>query len=221
MRNTILISAFLLAASPALANHEVRHQFQQGVSSAGIHRVVIEIPAGDVTVRNGEAGLVVVKGYAKREYDGTDPKEKNQKLVDDVSAEIFTNHEEAVVRRRFGPNARGWRASHLTDFHITIEVPPGTSLELGTKYGDVDIDGVFGDVFVDMRAGDLSVRTPRANVRELSASCRIGDVTTNLGHEIISRSGLFPGMTRWEKSDGTSRLNLHVTFGDVEVKLTR
>jgi len=85
----------------------------------------------------------------------------------------------------------------------------------------VNIDGVFGDVMVDLRAGDLNVRTPRANVRELSASCRVGDVTTNLGHEIISRSGLFPGTTRWEKDSGNSRLNLHVTAGDIDVKLTQ
>ena len=221
MRHTIFAAALVLVAAPALANHEVKHQFQQGVPAAGIHRVIIEIPAGDVSVRNGDGTSIVVKGYAARQYDGTDPKDKNQKLVDDVSAEIYTHNEEAIVRRRFGPNARGWRASHLTDFHVTVEVPRGTSVELGTKYGDVEIDGTFGDVRVDMRAGDLTVRTPRANVRELAASCRIGDVTTNLGHEVISRSGVFPGQTRWEKSDGNSRLNLHVTFGDVEVKLTQ
>jgi hypothetical protein len=221
MRHTILTAALLLVAAPALANHEVRHPFQNAIPADGIHRLVIDIPAGDVTVRNGASGTLVVKGHASREYDGTDPKTKNQKIVDDVSAEFYVSHEEAVVRRRFGPNARGWRADHFTDLHVTIEVPPGTSLEFATKYGDVNIDGVFGDVMVDMRAGDLTVRTPRANVRELAASCRVGDVTTNLGHEIISRSGLFPGTTRWEKNDGNSRLNLHVTAGDIDVKLTQ
>ena len=221
MRNVLFATAFLLVASPALANHDVRHAFQQSIPADGIHRVTIEIPAGDVSVRNGASNSLVVKGYAKREYDGTDPKDTNQKVVDDISADFYVNHEEAVVRRRFGPNARGWRAAHFTDFHITVEVPAGTSVEFATKYGDVDIDGVFGDVLVDLRAGDVTVRTPRANVRELTASCRVGDVTTNLGHEIISRSGLFPGTTRWEKNDGTSRLNLHVTAGDIEVKLTQ
>ena len=221
MRNTIFATALLLFATTALANHEVRHNFQQSIPADGIHRVVIEIPAGDITVRNSAGNTLAVHGHATREFDGTNPQARNQKIVDDVSAEFFVSHEEAVVRRRFGPNAQGWRASHFTDFHVTIEVPKGTSVEFATKYGDVEIDGVFGDVTVDMRAGDLNVRTPRANVRELSASCRVGDVTTNLGHEIISRSGLFPGTTRWEKSDGSSRLNLHVTAGDIDVKLTQ
>ena len=221
MRNLALAAALLLASTSAYANHEVEHTFQQGISAAGIRRVVIDIPAGDVTVRNGARDSLVITGKAKREYDGTDGKEKNQKIVDDVSAGFFVCNEEAVVRRRFGPNAQGWRAEHFTDFHVTIEVPPGTSLELQTKYGDVSLDGSFGDVVVDLRAGDVNVRTPRKIVRQLSASCRVGDVTTNLGHEIIERSGLFAGTTRWEKSDGTSRLNLHVTAGDIDVKLTQ
>jgi hypothetical protein len=221
MRHSLFAAVLLLSAASAFANHEVEHAFQQSIPATGIRRVVIDIPAGDVTVRNGARGFLVIAGKAKREYDGTDRKEQNQKIVDDASAGFFVSNEEAVVRRRFGPNARGWRAENFTDFHLTIEVPAGTSLEFATKYGDVNIDGTFGDVLVDMRAGDLNVRTPRANVRELSASCRVGEVTTNLGHEIVERSGLFPGTTRWEKADGNSRLNLHVTAGDIDVKLTQ
>jgi hypothetical protein len=221
MRTTFIAAALLLAASTALANHEVEHTFQQGIPATGIRRVVIDIPAGDLTVRNGARESLVIIGKVKREYDGYDRKEKNQKIVDDVTAGFYVNNEEAVVRRHFGPNAQGWRAEHFTDFHLTIEVPPGTSLVFETKYGDVNIDGTFGDVIVDLRAGDLNVSTPRANVRQLTASCRVGDVTTNLGHEIIERSGIFPGATRWEKADGNSRLNLHVTAGDIDVKLTR
>lgn len=221
MRRTLLAAALVLAAWPALANHEVKHEFQQAIPATGIRRLVVDIPAGEVVVRNGASNQLVLRGHAKREFDGTNPMEKNQKIVDDASAGFYVNNEEAIVRRRFGPNAQGWRAEKFTDFKVIIEVPAGTSLDLGTKYGDVTIDGTFGDVIVDMRAGDLDVRTPRANVRELSASCRVGDVTTNLGHEIISRSGLFPGTTRWEKADGNSRLKLHVTAGDIDVRLTR
>ena len=217
----LLIAALALAALPALANHEVEHAFRQGIPADGIRRVVIDIPAGDITVRNGSRESLVITGKAKREYDGTDCKETNQKIVDDVTAGFYVSNEEAVVRRRFGPNAQGWRAEHFTDFHVTIEVPPGTSVDFQTKYGDVTVDGSFGDVSIDLRAGDVNVRTPRAGVRELSASCRVGDVTTNLGHEIVERSGLFPGTTRWEKNSGTSRLNLHVTAGDIDVKLTQ
>src|SRR5947209_6543766 len=99
MRQTLLAIAFILITAPALANHEVTHTFQQRLPAEGVHRLVIEIPAGDVTVRNGESHFLVIKGEAKREYDGTDRMEKNQKIADDVSAEFTINHEEAIVRR--------------------------------------------------------------------------------------------------------------------------
>ena len=62
---------------------------------------------------------------------------------------------------------------------------------------------------------------PADGIRRVVIDIPAGDVTTNLGHEIIERSGLFPGTTRWEKDSGTSRLKLHVTAGDIDVKLTQ
>jgi hypothetical protein len=220
MRTPLLAAALLLAATSAFADREVEHKFASAAPAGGVHRVVVDIPAGEVTVRNGPANEVRVHGRVTREYDGWQRQAKNQRMVDDISAEVIVNREEAVVRRRYGANARGFRAEHFTEFDIVVEVPIGVTIELQTHYGEVKIDGSFGDILVDMRAGDLDVRTPRANVRELSASCRVGEVTTNLGHEIIESAGLFPRSTRWSKETGSSRLNLHVTAGDIDVKLT-
>ena len=221
MRKTIAAAALLFAATSAFADRHVVHKFDSTAPAAGVRRVVIEIPAGEVTIRNGSAKELRIFGHVEREYDGWRRAEENQKIVDDISAEIRVSNEEAVVRRRFGPNAHGWRGSHSNEFHITIEVPAGVSLDFETSYGEVNIDGAFGDVMIDLRAGEINLRTPRANVRELNASCRVGEVRTNLGHEIIEREGIFPRTTHWSKETGSSRLDVHVTAGEVNITLTQ
>src|SRR5438067_1777182 len=193
MRKTIAAAALLFAATSAFADRHVVHKFDSTAPAAGVRRVVIEIPAGEVTIRNGSAKELRIFGHVEREYDGWRRAEENQKIVDDISAEIRVSNEEAVVRRRFGPNAHGWRGSHSNEFHITIE----------------------------LRAGEINLRTPRANVRELNASCRVGEVRTNLGHEIIEREGIFPRTTHWSKETGSSRLDVHVTAGEVNITLTQ
>src|SRR5205823_15124992 len=130
--------------------------------------------------------------------------------------EIDVNGDQAVVRRRFGSQAHSWSArSFHSGFEIKLEVPRGVDIILETKYGEVDIDGTFGNVECDLRAGEIHVRTPRANVRDLSASVRIGEVHANLGDHSVDREGLFPGTMTWIYADGKADLHVHTTFGEV------
>jgi len=217
-----LAAALVLAALTAAADQEVTHSFSSSVPRGRIRRIVIDIPAGEVRVRNGEAGVIALRGETRRSYDGWREHEKEQRVVDDVSAEIYVHGDEAVVRRRYGSNARSWSAhSFHSGFDVRLEVPPGIDVILETKYGEVDLDGTFGNVECDLRAGEIRVRTPRANVRDLDASVRVGEVHANLGDQTIAKEGLFPGSMQWINASGKADLHVHSTFGEVHVTLTR
>ena len=222
MRTLVALAAALFAVS-AFADARVTHNFTSSMPLGSVRRVVIDIDAGDIKVRNGAAGTVTVTGRVRRETDDDDHV-RDQRIVDDSTAAIYLSRDEAVVRRKFGPNAQGWRAqTHNMQWDVTIEVPAGVSVDVGTHYGDVALDGTFGNIDVDLRAGDIDLTTPRAAVRELTASVRIGEVHTHLGDEIIEREGVFPGKTHWinKAATGTSIVNIHATAGDVSVVLTR
>jgi hypothetical protein len=218
-RLILTAAAMFLAASAAFADRQVSHQFHSEGSSGNVKRVVIDIPTGSIRLRNGVADSIRVFGTARRGYD--DWPELEQKIVDDTSAEVYVSHDEAVVRRRFGANAQGWRAQRFTSFDLTIEVPRGTTLEFETSYGSVDINGSFGDIDVALRAGDVSVAIPRADVRNLSASCRLGELTTNLGEEIVQRQGVLPGTMNFYNADGRTKVHVQVTAGNANVTLTK
>ena len=215
------ITAFcLLTATTAAAEGRVHHRFESAVPRGQVERVVIAIPAGEVTVRNGAANRLAISGVVSRDPDNERNRAKEQRIVNDTTVEISISGGEAVIRRRFGPEARSWRAEMFTAVDIEVEVPRGVALEIETRAGDVTIDGSFGDVNVDLRAGEVNVRMPRAEVRDLRASCRIGEVRTNVGGEIITREGLFPGQTRYSNPSGRSIVHVHTTVGEVRVDLT-
>lgn len=220
MRNTFLLSATLLFASAASAR-DVEHKFQSVVPRGQVQRVLIDIPFGSFTIRNGTAGHIGVSGVASRDYDGNRERIWAQKVVNDISVEVYVNGPEAVVRRKFGRNAGSWRAQKFTGIDLRLDLPPGVDVEFDTSAGEVDLDGDFGDVSIDLRAGEIDVRVPRAKVRELNASCRIGEVRTNLGTEIVTREGIFPGRTHFFNAAGRTHVNVHVTAGEVNVTLTQ
>ena len=220
MRNSLVLAAVLFVATAASAR-DVEHKFQSVVPRGQVQRVFIDIPFGSFTIRNGTATHIAASGVASRDYDGDRERIWAQKVVDDTSVEIYVNGPEAVVRRKFGKSAASWRAQKFTGIDLRLDLPPGVDVEFDTSAGEVDLAGDFGDVSIDLRAGEIDVRVPRAKVRELNASCRIGEVRTNLGTEIVTREGILPGRTHFFNAAGRTHVNVHVTAGEVDVTLTK
>lgn len=219
MRHTFTLILLLTVSAVAYADSNVSHRFSSSVPAGRVRMITIDVMAGEINVKNGPADRISITGRARREFDRGRDRDENQTIVNDISVEIYTQAGEAIVRPRYGDNAQGWNARKFTNFDLTLEVPPGVSLEFETTFGEINVDGNFGDIDIDLRAGEINLRLPRATVRSLSASCRVGEVRTNLGHEIIVREGVFPGRTRWQNPSGRSVVTAHTTAGEVDVTL--
>ena len=220
MRVSLWFAPLLLLAVSAKADAVVQRRFEAAaVPPATVRRVIVDIPSGDIVIRNSQTSRIAVSGTVSREPDNDRNREKEQRIVDDTSVEIVFRRGEAIVRRHFGPNAQSWRAQSFSDYEVLVELPKGLSVDVETTAGDILIEGSFGDIDVDLRAGEIDVRLPRGEVRELRASCRIGEVRTNIGNEIVEREGVFPGQTRYLNPQGKSFVNVHTTVGEVRVEL--
>ena len=218
MRHTVLAVSLLLASSAALAA-DVEHAFQSAVARGKVQRVVIDVPYGTFTIRNGDSSRIALSGIASRDYEGAKEKKWAQEVVNDTSVEIYVSGTEAVVKRKFGRNADGWRARKFTGLDLRLELPPGVDVEFETSAGEIDLAGNYGDIDIDLRAGEVDVKIPKANVRELSASCRVGEVRANLGREIVTKEGVLPGRTKYYNAAGRTHVNVHVTAGEIDVTL--
>jgi hypothetical protein len=218
MRHSLVLAASFLVSSAALAA-DVEHAFQAAVARGNVQRVVIDIPFGSFTVRNGDSSRIALSGIASRDYDGAKEKKWAQEVVNDTSVEIYVNGTEAVVKRKFGRKADGWRARKFTGLDLRLELPAGVDVEFETSAGEIDLAGKYGDIDIDLRAGEVDVKIPKANVRELTASCRVGEVRANLGREIVTREGVLPGRTKYYNAAGKTHVSVHVTAGEVDVTL--
>src|ERR1700682_55203 len=118
MRRLTLVLALTAGAlaTTALADQEVSHPFDTTTPSRGVRRVVFDIPAGELHIRNGAGGAVGLHGSVRRNYDGYRRRDENQRVVDDTAPEVVIKGDEAVIRRRFGSKAIGWSARNKSFF---------------------------------------------------------------------------------------------------------
>jgi hypothetical protein len=216
MRALVCTAAFI-AATPAFASREAVHRVSAAVAAPGVRIVTIAIPDGGITVRNGAVARLSLDGMVRLRHD-TQRFQEMQQIVNDIGFTIEVRGDHATIARTFGPNAHGWRAHHSTEFEATIEVPPGVLLEVETHFGEVQMDGSFGGVDVNLRAGELTLRMPKGDVRTLEASVLAGENHANFGDRVVTREGLFSGRTKFAGS-GRADVNLHVTAGELRVTL--
>ena len=209
-RLTLAVS--LLAATTAVAN--VSHPVSASVARGQIKRVIIELATGELLVRNGAPDRIRVSGEVGCEED--DPGTSQE--VKQTGVEIAVDGGDAIIRKT-GPAHWGFHGH--PNFHLTIELPRGTSVDFETKYGELTIEGEFGNIDTDLRAGEIHLRTPRAAVHELNASVRVGEVHTDFGDDREDHEGVLPGTTHFINATGRSRINLHATVGELHVTLTR
>ena len=212
MRSAALIAVSLLAAT---AVADVSHDVSASVAKGSIRRVIVDIPAGEILVRNGSSDRIRVAGEVRRDDDDAEARRN----VENTRIEIATDDTDAIIRRAGGSGGFGWRMH--TNYHLTIDVPRGMGVSIETKYGELTLEGEFGNIDADLRAGEIHLRTPRASVRELTASVRIGEVHTDFGDDREDHEGILPGTTHFINATGRTRINVHTTVGELHVTLTK
>lgn len=210
MRYALLSLALVCSTAAADVSHPVSASVRRG----NVRRVIVDIAAGEINVHNGASDRISVTGEVQRNDDDAE----SARQVKNASIEIAVDGDDAIIRKA-GGSGWGWRMH--TSYRLTIEVPRGVGVDFETRAGEVTLEGEFGNVNVDLRAGEIHLRTPRSLVKELNASARIGEVHTDFGDDREDHEGILPGTTHFINANGKSRINLHTTVGELHVTLTR
>ncbi len=85
MRTALLVSAAVLVAGVAFADEEVTHAFSTSVARGGIRRVIVDIPAGEVRLRNSTSDRIAISGSTSRRATAS----SRSKATSETSMPIF------------------------------------------------------------------------------------------------------------------------------------
>jgi hypothetical protein len=220
-RRVLPLSILLVLLSTSVAAAVVeKRPIDNRIDAGSIRRVIIELPPGNVKVRTSRDATIRIDGDLAVHFGNRTSVLERRAVVAGIDMVGEKRGSRLVIgEQREGSARRGWARRLQTEHDITVTVPEGTHVELRQRNGEVDLSGSFGDLDVQMRAGEIRLSMPRSGVRDLSAKTRVGEVSADLGRQTEVREGLLPGEVRFENPEGVATVRLYVTVGSVAVRL--
>jgi hypothetical protein len=153
----------LVLSGVAFGLSELLHRTAESrsVVAGQVHKIVVRADAGDVDVRAGLTGDVVVQRHDAWLVDRPSVHERYANGV--LTIDTGCGGLKAVLRCR-------------TD--LMIDAPPEVDVQVKTKSGDVDLRGLSGRADVETDSGDI--RTHRLEPVTMRATTEAGDVSLDL-----------------------------------------
>ncbi len=165
-----------------LLGHDREYEINATEPGAGISRVLLESPRGDVTIHGEEAGEIHVTGHKSiRAYNSADADRAN------TETKVRMEKQGDLLTIRIDPAVRGSSTTFSADLNIAL--PKSVSLEMRGLNGDVSIGNIAGSVSLSTGRGDLRVNNVGNNVRLESTRSGLVKVTGVKGNLEVNGRG--------------------------------
>ncbi|MDP8945029.1 MAG: DUF4097 domain-containing protein, partial [Actinomycetota bacterium] len=183
MSPLLLLFAVLLLALLAVAAILLWRSLGESISGTSVARDSIDSAGPEPRVRlanaAGQVRVEGVKGSRSVDYEATryamdaDPAAAKQR-ASEVPVDISREDSKIVIETDGGED---------TGADYTLRVPTGSSVEVESEAGDVEVSGISGNVTVGAEAGDVRVRYVGGNVKVEAprGDVTVGDVNTDTG----------------------------------------
>ena len=208
-----LAMAALLGAAisaPALARTTYLETEPHTFAVTKSHRVKIDFAVGELKVVPGDGSTVrfELSIRCKNESEG-----RCEELANHLRFESEDKNGTLYLKLDRYPK---W----CKDFNVTgtLTLPRSLPLDVEMGVGQLTIEGLEGDIEVDLGVGEADVRTSRALANRVSVDTGIGDASIRGARGEIERRSFIGSHASWD-GRGRSSVRLHVGVGDATVSL--
>ncbi len=195
----------------------------------------MDFPPGGAIRLTNSIGVLTVEAWGrpdveittikstKGEYDANE-REKATHQVDKVLIATERRGDELVITTTF-PRYRTFPETYPLigetnlDVEYHIKAPSTARLIARHDVGDVNVDGMVGDIQVTLLQGQILLHLPEEGRYDIHAKSDFGNVNSDFPGQ--KKRTWFSQRAADEESSGAHKLNLKVAFGDIVILKTR
>jgi hypothetical protein len=212
----LLLAGLAAAASPVLAERKVVVGSESKTFPLeGARRLKLDISVGDVRVQAGGGDRI----EAKLELRCSTVSRRCRERAAGLHLTPTRSGDDLSLRLRgSGEDKRGM---HHPEVDLRLVVPAALALSVDMGVGELDVDGIEGDVTVDLGVGEVRVVAPESAVRSVALDVGVGEAQLSPRRDEAHHSGfLFLGNeVDWRDGSGPSRIVVDVGVGEAHVRL--
>ena len=215
MRSCLALAALLVlpVASPGHAGTATLETDTQTFTITKDHRVSLEFPIGQLRVIATDESKVhfTIRVRCK----GGNSEERCEELANQLVLDSRDTGEQLELSLENYPK---W---HNKGFTVMgeLRVPRSQKLRIEMGVGQLDVDGLQGDLDVDLGVGEADIRTLRAHAANVTVETGIGDASIRGADSELESSRFIGARASWSGGKGKSDVRLHVGVGDGMVRL--
>jgi len=188
-----------------LAADEPRQKVQVGKTER------VEFPSGGTLRLTRSTGVLTVEAWDRPDVEITTIQSAKVR----VAAE---RHGDELVVTTDLPRHR---AFPRVDLEYRIKAPRTARIIAAHDVGDVNIDGLVGDIQVTLRQGEITLHLPEEGRYNITAKSHFGNVNSDFPGPEKRRWWLLGHRSISESSQAAHTLKLRVGFGDIVILKTR
>ena len=211
MKLALTLAALLgLAAVPARAT--VLETEPRTFPVTAHHRVRLEFPVGQLKVIPSDESRVrfALRVRCSGRSDG-----RCQELADQLVLDSDNEGNTLHLKLHKYPK---WHNHGMTVIG-ELRVPRSLAVQIEMGVGELDIDGIEGDLDVDLGVGEADIRAGRQHAGHVSVETGIGDARIRGGGSGTESRGFIGSHATWTSGSGRSDVRLHVGVGEATVVL--
>ncbi len=207
-----LVLASVLALSAALpARAENLGTLEASWPAGGIQRVKVEFPVGDLDVIATDAPTVRALMTVRCRGGGRGCVQRSKRL------RLVSNQRGGT---RFVKVEGFPKFSNLgIQVSLRVEVPRSRAVDLEMGVGDLNVDGIEGDVSAELGVGDVEVSMRERDVNSVRLAVGIGDASLDRAAHRQQVSGFLGKKVHWSEGSGRSHVSVDLGIGDISMRL--
>jgi hypothetical protein len=209
----LLVTLTVLCTTAALSFEKVK---DLRLNAEGIRKFEIECTSGFFKVK-GDSSLKAIEVSAEIIRKGKSDKEADEYIRDNVILKLERKGDKAILVSKFTKKLfSGNRAINLT-----VNVPKNISLDVKDSSGEMSIQDIIGDIYVDDGSGGIKIENIQGNVKiedgsgTLSVRDVKGDFSVDDGSGTIDVRGISGTVV---VDDGSGSIRIENVGGDVHIK---